>query len=93
MLESKALTKLDTAFSRDQSEKVYVQHRLEENKAEVLEWIRDGAFVFVCGDAKHMAPDVHLSLTKILSSDQSEEDAKEELARMEREGRYLRDVY
>jgi sulfite reductase (NADPH) flavoprotein alpha-component len=93
MLESKALTKLDTAFSRDQTEKVYVQHRMTENEAELLEWLRDGAFVYVCGDAKRMAPDVHLALLKILSKDQSEDDAKVELSRMEREGRYLRDVY
>jgi sulfite reductase (NADPH) flavoprotein alpha-component len=84
------LTKLDLAFSRDQAHKVYVQHKMLENKLELSQWIRGGASVYVCGDAHAMAPDVHRALTSILSLDG---DGVAELARLESEGRYLRDVY
>jgi sulfite reductase (NADPH) flavoprotein alpha-component len=90
---SGALTKLSCAFSRDQPEKDYVQHHLLRSKVELLEWLRDGAYFYVCGDAHAMAPDVHAALVDILSQDQSVEDARAELAQMEREGRYLKDVY
>jgi sulfite reductase (NADPH) flavoprotein alpha-component len=90
---SGALTKLACAFSRDQAQKDYVQHHLLRAKEELLEWLRDGAFFYVCGDAHAMARDVHAALLEVLSQDQSPEDARAELARMEREGRYLKDVY
>lgn len=87
------LDKLSLAFSRDQAEKVYVQHRMREERAELLDWLRDGAYFYVCGDAKHMAKDVHQALLDVLTQDQSPEEAASELAHMEREGRYLKDVY
>jgi sulfite reductase (NADPH) flavoprotein alpha-component len=56
---SGALGRIDLAFSRDASEKVYVQHRLREQATDLYRWIADGAHVYVCGDAEHMAHDVH----------------------------------
>ncbi len=91
--EAGALDRLSVAFSRDQTHKVYVQDRMLEEKVELLDWLRDGAFFYVCGDAKHMARDVHTALIAVLEQDQSHEEALSEVARMEREGRYLRDVY
>lgn len=80
-----ALTKLDLAFSRDQSQKLYVQHRLLEQREELAAWIANGAIVYVCGDAKHMAQDVHAALSSIVDS--------QTLTSMTLEGSYLRDVY
>ncbi|MCV5333089.1 NADPH-dependent assimilatory sulfite reductase flavoprotein subunit, partial [Escherichia coli] len=56
-LKSGVLSRLDVAFSRDQVEKVYVQHRILENAAQVWQWIQDGAYIYVCGDAARMAKD------------------------------------
>ncbi|MDF5316928.1 NADPH-dependent assimilatory sulfite reductase flavoprotein subunit, partial [Vibrio parahaemolyticus] len=61
-LKSGVLSRLDVAFSRDQVEKVYVQHRILENAAQVWQWIQDGAYIYVCGDATRMAKDVHDAL-------------------------------
>ena len=59
MLEKGTLTRLDVAFSRDQAEKIYVQNRMQENGAELWKWLKEGAYFYVCGDAKRMARDVH----------------------------------
>lgn len=85
MQRSGALTRLDLAFSRDQADKLYVQHRLREHRDELAAWISRGAFVYVCGDAKHMAHDVHAALSSIVDS--------QTLTSMTLEGSYLRDVY
>lgn len=85
MLRGGALTKLDVAFSRDQAQKLYVQHRLLEHREELAAWISAGACVYVCGDAKHMAHDVHEALSSIVDS--------QTLTSMALEGSYLRDVY
>ena len=61
------LTRLDLAFSRDQAEKIYVQHRLSENAADVWTWLEEGAHVYVCGDAKAMARDVNAALTSTIA--------------------------
>lgn len=61
-LKSGVLSRLDVAFSRDQVEKVYVQHRILENAAQVWQWIQEGAYIYVCGDATRMAKDVHDAL-------------------------------
>jgi sulfite reductase (NADPH) flavoprotein alpha-component len=89
------LTKLDTAFSRDQPEKIYVQHRMRESAAELWSWIIDGAHLYVCGDAQRMARDVDTALTFIIAKHGRMElsAAKAFLANMTREGRYQRDVY
>ena len=89
------LTRLDTAFSRDQNEKVYVQHRMAERGAEIWSWLDDGAHFYVCGDARRMARDVDRALGEILirHGGLSEDTAGEYLGRLRSEGRYQRDVY
>ena len=91
------LHKLSTAFSRDQAEKIYVQHRMEEDGVELWRWLDKGAYFYVCGDAKRMAKDVHASLLKIVSQhggktpEQAEEWVSVTFAKTEK--RYLKDVY
>ncbi|HEY8872943.1 MAG TPA: sulfite reductase subunit alpha [Stellaceae bacterium] len=89
------LTRLDTAFSRDQEHKIYVQHRLLEHAAELWAWLEDGAHLYVCGDAERMARDVDRGLAYILAKEGGMEPAaaKAYLARLAAEGRYQRDVY
>ncbi|MDO3412541.1 assimilatory sulfite reductase (NADPH) flavoprotein subunit [Saccharibacillus sp. CPCC 101409] len=89
------LTKMDVAFSRDTEEKVYVQHRMLEKSKELYEWIANGAALYVCGDEKNMAHDVHLALETILAQEGglSPEDASEYVLNLQREKRYQRDVY
>jgi sulfite reductase (NADPH) flavoprotein alpha-component len=89
------LTRLDTAFSRDQAHKIYVQHRMLENAAELWAWLETGAHLYVCGDAEKMARDVDRGLAYIVAK-QGRMDvagAKAYLAGLAREGRYQRDVY
>jgi NADPH-ferrihemoprotein reductase len=74
--------KLITAFSRDSNKKVYVQHRLEEHKAEVNELIKQGAYFYVCGDAAHMAREVNATLGRIIASERGiKEDQGHELVK------------
>jgi len=89
------LTRLDTAFSRDQAEKIYVQHRMTQNGEELWSWLNDGAHFYVCGDARRMAKDVDKALQQVVAQHgaMSDEDAKNYVAQMAREGRYGRDVY
>ena len=91
------LTRLDTAFSRDQAHKIYVQNRLLENSAELWKWLQEGAYFYVCGDAKRMARDVHQALIDIAQKEGSltPEAAKEyiEVTLTKTEKRYLKDVY
>ncbi|MFT4051490.1 MAG: sulfite reductase flavoprotein subunit alpha [Microbacterium sp.] len=87
------LTRLDTAFSRDHAQKLYVQDRIRENAAEVVRWLRDGAYLYVCGDGKRMAADVDAALTEIAVAELGDEDGAELMATLHREKRYLRDVY
>jgi sulfite reductase (NADPH) flavoprotein alpha-component len=91
------LHRLDLAFSRDQAQKIYVQNRMLENARELWAWLQNGAYFYVCGDAKRMAKDVHKTLIEIaqkeggLSQDAAAEYVNVTLMRNER--RYLRDVY
>jgi sulfite reductase (NADPH) flavoprotein alpha-component len=89
------LTRMDVAFSRDTDRKIYVQHRMLEKSKDVYAWIQDGAYVYVCGDEKHMAHDVHAALTQILQQEggMSQEEASAYLRTMMQEKRYQRDVY
>jgi sulfite reductase (NADPH) flavoprotein alpha-component len=90
------LTRLDTAFSRDQEHKVYVQHRLLENAAEVWRWLdAEGAYFYVCGDASRMAKDVDAALLQIVETagGKSHADAVEYLEKLHLAKRYRRDVY
>jgi sulfite reductase (NADPH) flavoprotein alpha-component len=92
LLKRNVLTRLDVAFSRDQPEKRYVQHALWDARRELYAWVRDGAVIYVCGDANAMAKDVHGTLQHILG-EQSGGDGVVALDALRREGRYLRDVY
>lgn len=89
------LTHLDLAFSRDQREKVYVQHRLLEHGAKLWDWLRDGAHIYVCGDAKRMAKDVDSTLIEIAAAHGglSHEEAAAHIRQLAAEKRYARDVY
>ena len=97
MLAKGTLTRLDTAFSRDQAEKIYVQNRMQEAGAELWTWLKEGAYFYVCGDAKRMARDVHQKLIDIAQEfgGLSPEAAKEyiEVTFAKTEKRYLKDVY
>jgi sulfite reductase (NADPH) flavoprotein alpha-component len=90
------LTRLDCAWSRDQPEKIYVQHRMRDNAAEIWKWLdAEGAHFFVCGDARHMAKDVDAALRKIVQEHggKSFEQANEYVEKLKSEKRYKRDVY
>jgi sulfite reductase (NADPH) flavoprotein alpha-component len=89
------LARLDTAFSRDQEHKVYVQHRMLENAAELWAWLEDGAHFYVCGDAERMARDVDRGLAYIVAKQgrMGPAAAKSYLVHLASEGRYQRDVY
>ncbi len=95
LVQRGALTRLDTAFSRDQPEKIYVQHRLWEARRDLFAWLQDGAALYVCGDAAHMAHDVHATLLRV-AEDQgamTPDAATAWLDGLRRSNRYLRDVY
>ncbi len=94
-LKDGTLGRIDLAFSRDQAEKIYVQHRLLERGAELYRWLQDGARVYLCGDSEHLAPDVQAALETIVAeaSGVSGEKAAEYLKTLQREGRFQRDVY
>ena len=95
MLTEGTLTRLDTAFSRDQTEKIYVQDRLLENAKEVWGWLDAGAHVYVCGDAKRMARDVDAALHEVIrqAGDKTPDQAAGYMAKLKSEKRYQRDVY
>lgn len=89
------LSKIDLAFSRDTDEKVYVQHRIEENSATFYQWLEEGAAIYVCGDEKYMAKDVHEAIRRVVEKEGnlSEADAETYLTQLKTEKRYQRDVY
>ncbi|MGV6876307.1 diflavin oxidoreductase [Pseudochelatococcus sp. B33] len=89
------LTRLDLAFSRDQAEKVYVQHRMHENGRDLFDWLEQGGHFYVCGDAGRMAKDVDRALHEIIAKhgDRSVEEATDYVNTLRKEKRYLRDVY
>jgi len=89
------LTRIDTAFSRDQAGKVYVQDRMRENAAELWSWIKSGAYFYVCGDAKRMARDVDAALQEIIGSQGglNPSEASDYVKLMKKERRYQREVY
>ncbi|NBB78568.1 MAG: assimilatory sulfite reductase (NADPH) flavoprotein subunit [Verrucomicrobia bacterium] len=89
------LHKLDVAFSRDQKKKVYVQDRMRENAKELYDWLEQGAYFYVCGDASRMATDVDVALHDIIEHQGklSKDDAKAYVKKLKDEKRYLRDVY
>lgn len=95
MLREGALTRLDTAFSRDQQQKVYVQDRMHENAAELFDWLEAGAHFYVCGDAARMAKDVDAALRQIIQAagHHTADEADEYVESLRAAKRYQRDVY
>ncbi|HZY64238.1 MAG TPA: oxidoreductase [Edaphobacter sp.] len=95
MKEDGVLKRLDTAFSRDQAKKVYVQDRMQEQASELYRWLERGAYFYVCGDATRMAKDVENALLDVIAkgSNGTLEHAAEYLAEMKKQKRYQRDVY
>ncbi|CAB3800119.1 bifunctional nitrate reductase/sulfite reductase flavoprotein subunit alpha [Paraburkholderia caffeinilytica] len=95
MRDSGVLTRLDVAFSRDQTEKVYVQDRMREQGAQLWAWLEEGAHFYVCGDANRMAKDVDATLKHVVAEHggMSEEKAADYVGRLAQEKRYVRDVY
>jgi sulfite reductase (NADPH) flavoprotein alpha-component len=89
------LHQLDTAFSRDQQQKVYVQHRMRERAREIWAWLEEGAHLYVCGDAKRMARDVDMVLREIVTEQGglAEDATNAYIASLKKDKRYLRDVY
>jgi sulfite reductase (NADPH) flavoprotein alpha-component len=89
------LSRLDLAFSRDQAEKLYVQHRMREQARDIWAWVQEGAHIYVCGDAIRMAKDVDTALGHIFAKQgaMTLSGAKSLLADLARQGRYQRDVY
>jgi len=94
-LKDSTLSRMDVAFSRDGAEKVYVQHRMKEQGADLFAWLEEGAHVYVCGDATYLAPDVHAALIDIVA-DQARtgrEAAEDYVRSLQADHRYQRDVY
>lgn len=89
------LTRLDLAFSRDQEQKIYVQDRIREHGAEMWQWLEQGAYFCICGDASRMAKDVDAALKDVVMQygQMDAEQASDYVMNMSREKRYLRDVY
>jgi len=95
MLSDGHLTRLDIAFSRDQEQKIYVQHRMLENAQQLWAWLEEGAHVYVCGDAKRMAKDVDAALHEIVQKTgaKTADQASDYVANLKAQKRYQRDVY
>jgi sulfite reductase (NADPH) flavoprotein alpha-component len=93
--EAGVLTRFDTAFSRDQAAKVYVQDRMRERAGELWSWIRSGAYFYVCGDARRMAKDVDSALHDVIAGQggMTPAEAADYVKLMKKEKRYQRDVY
>jgi sulfite reductase (NADPH) flavoprotein alpha-component len=93
--EEGTLHRLHTAFSRDQAEKVYVQHRMLEQAEELYSWLEQGAFFYVCGDASRMAKDVDAALHKVVekAGGKSAEEAAAYVEELKKSKRYRKDVY
>jgi sulfite reductase (NADPH) flavoprotein alpha-component len=94
-LEDGLLTKVDLAFSRDQDHKIYVQHRITEQAHELWNWLQRDAHIYVCGDEKRMAHDVHQALLGVVreAGGYSEDEAENYLVELRKQGRYQKDVY
>jgi sulfite reductase (NADPH) flavoprotein alpha-component len=94
-LQDGVLTRLDTTFSRDTSQKIYVQHKMLEHSKELFEWIEKGAYFYVCGDKEHMAKDVNEALITVIEKEgaMARDAAEAYLKDMQKQGRYQRDVY
>ena len=89
------LDKIDVAFSRDQKQKIYVQHKLQENQEEVYKWIQEGAYLYLCGDVNKMAKSVNQTLLDIVQKqgEMTEEEARKFIKQLKREKRFQTDLY
>ncbi|MCX7868661.1 MAG: hypothetical protein N2322_01805 [Terrimicrobiaceae bacterium] len=89
------LEKFHTAFSRDQAHKIYVQHRILENAGELFDWLENGAYFYVCGDAQRMAKDVDQALHQVVekAGGRTPEQAAEYVENLRKTKRYRKDVY
>jgi sulfite reductase (NADPH) flavoprotein alpha-component len=89
------LTRMDVAFSRDQQDKIYVQHKLIKQAREIYSWMSEGAYIYVCGDMRRMAPDVNAAFVEIYEKEggMDHERAVETVKGFKKNGRYLEDVY
>jgi sulfite reductase (NADPH) flavoprotein alpha-component len=94
-LRDGTLHRLDVAFSRDQADKLYVQHRLQQAGKDLFAWLESGAHLYVCGDATRMARDVHATLRDVVATHGGRDDEAAEgyLQQLQQQGRYARDVY
>ncbi|MGM0906245.1 MAG: assimilatory sulfite reductase (NADPH) flavoprotein subunit [Pseudomonadota bacterium] len=94
-LKGNLLTHIDLAFSRDQEQKIYVQHRLLERGNEVWRWLQDGAHFYICGDAQYMAKDVEQTLVNIISThgDYNNSQARSYLEDLRQNQRFQKDIY
>lgn len=94
-LQQEGFLKLDLAFSRDQTEKIYVQHKMLESAKDLWQWLEEGAYFYVCGDAHRMAKDVDHALHQIvqIQGNKSEEEAKAYVKELKLQKRYRTDVY
>ena len=94
-LKDGTLGQMDVAFSRDGSEKIYVQHRMKEQSRDIFAWLEEGAHIYVCGDAANLAPDVHAALIDIVASEArtGREAAEDYIRSLQSDHRYQRDVY
>ncbi|CAA6696761.1 MULTISPECIES: sulfite reductase flavoprotein subunit alpha [unclassified Lentimonas] len=94
-MKSGLLTRFDTAFSRDQAEKIYVQNRIVEHAEEFYAWLEEGGAIYICGDASRMAKDVDAAIHKAVevAGGKSKDDAKAYVEALKKAKRYLRDVY
>jgi sulfite reductase (NADPH) flavoprotein alpha-component len=90
-IETDMLTRVNVAFSRDQEEKIYVQHKMLQHAGDLFEWLQSGAYLYVCGTKDPMSIDVEAALVKII--EKKGKNASEYIDRLKEEGRYLRDVY
>jgi sulfite reductase (NADPH) flavoprotein alpha-component len=93
--ETGVLTKANFAFSRDQEDKIYVQHKMLENATEIYNWLEAGAYFFVCGNKDPMSHDVEKALLTIIEQqgNKTVEEAKKYLKQLEETGRFEEDVY
>jgi sulfite reductase (NADPH) flavoprotein alpha-component len=94
-VQTGVLTRVNVAFSRDQAQKVYVQHKMQAQAGELFRWLEGGAYVYVCGTKSPMSEDVEATLLQIIQEQghHSKKQAAEYLERLKEEGRYLKDVY
>lgn len=95
LFDTGSLTKLNTAFSRDQKEKLYVQHRMQQQSKELFEWLENGAHIYICGCKDPMSKDVEDTLIRIISKEANIDvaEAGVYLNRLDEEGRFAKDVY